>query len=69
VFYCGARKTLNLSLLVEEIHQTFRVKNDGLIVCLLLQVDLALLNVPLPISHLSYWFVALLDGYFVCMLF
>jgi hypothetical protein len=27
VFYCGASKTLNLSLQVEEIHRTFRAKN------------------------------------------
>jgi hypothetical protein len=27
VFYCGASKTINLSLQVEEIHQTFGVTN------------------------------------------
>jgi hypothetical protein len=30
VFYCGASKTLNPSLQVEEIHQTFRVKTRQL---------------------------------------
>ncbi len=28
VFYCGASKTINLSLKVEEIHQSFGVKNE-----------------------------------------
>jgi hypothetical protein len=41
---------------------------DGLTVRILLGVDLALFEVPLPISHLSDWLVALLDGLVVSLL-
>jgi hypothetical protein len=41
---------------------------DSLVVSLLLEVDLALFEVPFPISHLSYWLVALLDGLVVSLL-